>query len=448
MDNEYRTAHKESSISNENSVIVDESSVVVPQDIRLIESVENLDHERIPERVVHASGAGAYGYFQVYKSMAQYTCANFLQDPAKKTPVFVRFSQVVGSQGSADTVRDIRGFAVKFYTEEGNYDIVGNSVPVFFLKDAWKFPRLVHAVKPAPDSNLSTSLAAVNRFWDFMSSNPETTHMLMWLFSDRGIPKSYRMMGGFGVNTYSWVTKEGKATYVKYHWKPKLGVHRLDSQEAASIDPDALARDLWDTIASGEEVEYELFVQLMDIADEGSQTFDPLDPTKTWPEDKFPLTPVGKMVLNRNPRNYFVEVEQAAFSPGTTVPGTELSADKVLQGRIFAYKDAQMYRLGTNYMQLPTNRPIREISEKAPAKPTRMDHVAAEGIRQKIDPSNDFEQAGEKYRSMSAVEQDRLVSSITDFLGKADKLIQERMVGHFTKADSELGRRIAKGMGL
>lgn len=272
--------------------------------------------------------------------------------------------------------------------------------------------------------------------------------MLMWLFSDRGIPKSYRMMGGFGVNTYSWVTKEGKATYVKYHWKPKLGVHRLDSQEAASIDPDALSRDLWDTIASGEEVEYELFVQLMDIADEGSQTFDPLDPTKTWPEDKFPLTPVGKMVLNRNPRNYFVEVEQAAFSPGTTVPGTELSADKVLQGRIFAYKDAQMYRLGTNYMQLPTNRPIREISEKAPTAPTRMDHVAAEGIRQKIDPSNDFEQAGEKYRSMSAVEQDRLVSSITDFLGKADKLIQERMVGHFTKADSELGRRIAKGMGL
>jgi len=465
MEDKYLTTHQGGPIiDNQNSLTVGERGPVVLQDMHLIEKLGYFDRERIPERVVHAKGAGAHGYFQVYKSMAQYTCANFLQDPTKKTPVFVRFSLVVGARGSADTVRDARGFAVKFYTEEGNYDLVGNNLPVFFLRDARKFPDMVHAFKPALDSNISTNLSAINRFWDFISLAPESTHMIIWLFSDRGIPKSYRMMEGFGVNTFRWVTKEGRATYVKYHWKPKLGVHNLGSHEAtnlAGMDPDNLTLDLWDTIASGEEVEYELFVQLMDIVDEGRQNIDPLDPTKTWPEDKFPLTPVGKMALNRNPKNYFVEVEQAAFSPATTVPGIELSADKLLQGRVFAYNDTQLYRLGTDYLQLPTNRPQEVLntyyetnrlaggkSEETPADPASMDRVAGEGTSQKIDPANDFEQAGEKYRSMSTMERDHLIDNIIDSLGKADKPIQERMVGYFTEADPKLGMRVAKGVGL
>ncbi len=462
--------------NNQNSLTVGERGPVLMQDVNLIEKLAHFDRERIPERVVHARGAGAHGYFQVYKSMAKYTCAKFLQDPKKKTPVFVRFSTVVGSKGSADTLRDPRGFAVKFYTEEGNYDLVGNNLPVFFIRDAMKFPDMVHAFKPSPDTNIP----ADSRFWDFISLTPESSHMIIWLFSDRGTVKSYRKMEGFGVNTYKWVNAEGKAVYIKYHWKPKAGIETIDRHEATRLageDPDVATRDLYDTIASGKKVEWELNVQIMKIADELKQTFDPLDPTKVWPENKFPLMPVGKMVLNRNPENFFAETEQAAFCPATLVPGIEFSADKLLQGRTFSYNDTQRHRLGPNYLQLPINRPVVPVSNnqrdgsmqtgtfsgpvnyepntlagglpgEAPVASTEVYRVEGDVNRKKIRLTNDFEQAGQKYRSMGKVEREHLTDNIVDSLGKAEKSIQKRIVANFTKADPDLGKRVAKGLKL
>lgn len=460
--------------NNQNSLTVGERGPVLLQDVHLIEKLAHFDRERIPERVVHAKGAGAHGYFQVYKSMRKHTKANFLQDPGKKTPVFVRFSTVVGARGSADTARDPRGFAVKFYTEDGNYDLVGNNLPVFFIRDAIKFPDMVHSFKPAPNTNITDD----NRFWDFISLTPESTHMITWLFSDRGTVKSYRTMEGFGVNTYKWVNNEGKAVYVKYHWKPAAGVHPIDRHEAARLageDPDVATRDLYDTIASGKTVDFDLYVQIMEIGDELKQTFDPLDVTKTWPEDKFPLMPVGKMVLNRNPENFFAEVEQAAFCPASIVPGIELSADKLLQGRVFSYADTQRHRLGTNYLQLPINQPKvpvdnnqrdgamqytihtgavnydpNTLAEGMPgeAPATASEKYRLEGMvgRQKINLTNDFEQAGQRYRSLSKVDQDHLVDNIVDSLGKTKKAIQKRMIENLTKADAEIGKRVADGI--
>lgn len=466
---------------NQNSLTIGQRGPVLLQDVHLIEKLAHFNRERIPERVVHARGAGAHGYFQVYESMAKYTRTQFLQDPKKKTPVFVRFSTVVGSKGSADTVRDPRGFAVKFYTEEGNYDLVGNNLPVFFIRDAIKFPDMVHSFKPAPDTNIPTASSANSRFWDFISLTPESTHMITWLFSDRGTVKSYRTMEGFGVNTYKWVNSEGKAVYVKYHWKPLAGIETIDRHEAtrlAGIDPDVATRDLYDTIASGKTVEYELNVQIMEIADELNLSFDPLDVTKTWPEDIYPLMPVGKMVLNRNPENFFAEVEQAAFCPASIVPGIELSADKLLQGRAFAYADTQRYRLGANYLQLPINRPIAPVNnnqrdgamqyapygggtvnyepntladgepKEAPAMPDDSYYLEGNAVRQKISLTNDFEQAGQRYRSLSNIDQDHLVDNIIDSLGNANKSIQKRMVENLSKADTELGRRVAEGLKL
>ena len=466
---------------NQNSLTVGERGPVLLQDVHLIEKLAHFDRERIPERVVHAKGAGAHGYFQVYESMAKYTCAKFLQDPKKKTPVFVRFSTVVGARGSADTARDPRGFAVKFYTEDGNYDLVGNNLPVFFIRDAIKFPDMVHAFKPAPDTNIPTSSSANSRFWDFISLTPESTHMITWLFSDRGTVKSYRKMEGFGVNTYKWVNAKGKAVYVKYHWKPKAGIETVDRHEATRLageDPDIATRDLHETIASGKTAEYELYVQIMEIDDELKQDFDPLDATKTWPEDKFPLIPVGKMVLDRNPENYFAETEQAAFCPASIVPGIEFSADKLLQGRVFSYADTQRHRLGANYLQLPINRPQVPVNNnqrdgamqyasygggtvnyepntlaggmphEAPATPTEDYHITGKVGRQKISLTNDFRQAGERYRSLGKVDQDHLVDNIIDSVAKANKQIQQRMVANLTKADAEFGKRVAKGLKL
>ncbi len=477
MENKSLTTNQGAPVSNnQSSLTVGERGPVLLQDVHLIEKLAHFDRERIPERVVHAKGAGAHGYFQVYKSMAEYTCAKFLQDPEKQTPVFVRFSTVVGARGSADTARDPRGFAVKFYTEEGNYDLVGNNLPVFFMRDAIKFPDMVHAFKPSPDSNIS----ADNRFWDFISLTPEATHMITWLFSDRGTVKSYRKMEGFGVNTYMWVNAQGKTVYIKYHWKPKAGLETIDRQEATRLageDPDIATRDLNETIASGKIVEFELYVQTMDIADELKQTFDPLDPTKTWPEAKFPLMPVGKMVLNRNPENFFAEVEQAAFCPATVVPGIELSPDKLLQGRSFSYADTQRYRVGPNYLQLPINRPLTSVNndqqdgamQHAPnsgpinyepntlgggtpkeAQPFAASRAYVEGEmdRRKISLKNDFAQAGERYRSLSETDQDHLVGNIVDSLGKADLPIQKRMLENLTNADAELGRRVAEKLNI
>ena len=465
---------------NQNSLTIGVRGPGLLQDVQLVEKLAHFDRERIPERVVHAKGAGAHGYFQVHKSMAKYTSAKFLQDPKKKTPVLVRFSTVIGAKGSADTARDPRGFAVKFYTEDGNYDLVGLNFPVFFIRDSIKFPDMVHALKPAPDTNVPTSSAANSRFWDFISLTPESTHIITWLFSDRGTVKSYRTMEGFGLNTFEWVNAKGKAVYVKYHWKPKAGVETIDRHEATRLageDPDVAVRDLYDWISSGKTVEYELNVQIMEIADELNQDFDPLDATKSWPEDKFPLLPVGKMVLNRNPENYFAEVEQAAFSAASIVPGIEFSADKLLQGRTFSYPDTQRHRLGANYQQIPVNRPLTSVNNnqrdgamqyatyqgtvnyepntlaggtphEAKATTTTHDHLEGNVLRQKIKLKNDFEQAGERYRSLCSMDQDHLVDNIIDALGKADKPIQQRMIGNLTKADPELGTRAAKGLEL
>jgi catalase len=466
---------------NQNSLTAGQRGPVLLQDVHLIEKLAHFDRERIPERVVHAKGAGAHGYFQVYKSMAPYTKAQFLQDPKKKTPVFVRFSTVVGARGSADSVRDPRGFAVKFYTEEGNYDLVGNDLPVFFIRDAIKFPDMVHAFKPAPDTNIPVSSSANSRFWDFISLTPESTHMITWLFSDRGTIKSYRKVEGFGVNTYIWVNDKGKGVYIKYHWKPAAGVETIDRHEATRLageDPDVATRDLYDWIASGKTVEFELNVQLMPFEDEFKLDFDPLDATKTWPEDKYPLMKVGKMVLDKNPENYFAEVEQAAFCPASVVPGIEPSADKLLQGRLFSYADTQRHRLGPNYLQIPVNRPIAGVNNNqrdgfmqsgtglsgtvnyepntlGGGSPQQSGDTTFGGrpfvggeVRQKIALTNDFQQAGERYRSLSKNDQDHLVENIVDPLGHAKIEIQKRMVENLTRADPELGKRVAQGLKL
>lgn len=479
MKEKYLTTNQGAPIyNNQNSLTIGERGPILLQDVQFIEKMAHFDRERIPERVVHAKGAGAHGYFQVYKNMEPYTKAKFLQDPKEKPPVFVRFSTVTGGRGSADTVRDPRGFAVKFYTEEGNYDLVGNNLPVFFIRDAIKFPDMVHAFKGAPDSNIPSASSAHNRFWDFISLTPESTHMIIWLFSDRGTPRSYRMMEGFGVNTYVWVNAQGKAVYVKYHWKPKLGVQSLDRHEAtrlAGIDPDYLTRDLRDTIASGGEVEYELNVQLMDIDDELNQNFDPIDATKTWPEDKFPLMPVGKMVLNRNPENFFAEVEQAAFCPASIVPGIEFSADKLLQGRTFSYSDTQRYRLGSNYLELPINRPLVQVNnnqrdgamqfgtfsgqvnyepnslaggmpKEAPMGTSYVYRLEGDVTRRKISLTNDFSQAGDRYRSLSKMDQEHLLNNLIADLMHIDKTIRQRVIENLTKADPELGKSVANGL--
>lgn len=466
---------------NQNSLTAGQRGPVLLQDVHLIEKLAHFDRERIPERVVHAKGAGAHGYFQVYTSMAQYTKAKFLQDPKKKTPVFVRFSQVVGARGSADSVRDPRGFSTKFYTEDGNYDLVGNNLPVFFIRDAIKFPDMVHAFKPAPDTNIPVSSSANSRFWDFISLTPESTHMITWLFSDRGTIRSYRKMEGFGVNTYIWVNEKGKGVYVKYHWKPAAGIETIDRHESTRLageDPDVSARDLFDWIASGKTVEYELHVQLMEFEDEFTLDFDPLDATKTWPEDKYPLMKVGKMVLDQNPQNYFAEVEQAAFCPAALVPGIEPSADKLLQGRLFSYADTQRHRLGPNYLQIPVNQPKVPVNNNnrdgfmqsgaghigtvnfepnslGGGEPHQSGDPTFEGrplvgehVRQKIALTNDFQQAGERYRSLSKKDQDHLVDNMVDSLGHANPEIQKRMVENLKSADAELGKRVEKGLNL
>lgn len=481
-DNQLTTNQGVPVTDNQSSLTVGARGPVLLQDVHLLEKLANFDRERIPERVVHARGAGAHGFFQAHLSMAPLTCAKFLQDPTKRTPVFVRFSTVVGARGSADTLRDPRGFAVKFYTDEGNYDLVGLNFPVFFIRDAIKFPDMVHSFKPAPDTNIPTSSSANSRFWDFIALTPESIHVITWLFSDRGTVKSYRTMEGFGVHTFKWVNAAGKATYVKYHWKPTAGMHTIDRHEASRLageDPDIATRDLYDAIAAGGTVEYELKIQIMEIADELKQAFDPLDATKSWPEDKFPLMPVGKMVLNLNPENYFAEVEQVAFSPAAIVPGIELSADKLLQGRIFSYTDTQRYRVGPNYLQLPVNRPVAPVTNnqrdgamqygpygggtvnyepntlaggaphETPASGTRvLDHVEGDIVQRKISLTDDYTQAGERYRTLDKMEQDHLIDNIADSLSKASKPIQETMVEHFTKADCEFGGRVALALGL
>jgi catalase len=479
MKHDYLTTNQGMPVTNDqNSQTIGNRGPVLLQDIVYTEKIAHFDRERIPERVVHAKGAGAHGYFKPYKCMAPFTKAAFLQDPLNETPVFTRFSLATGSKGGADTARDIRGFAVKFYTEDGNYDIVGNHIPVFPVSDAIKFPDLIHALKPDPISNIQGGRLGNSRLWDYMSLTPESTNFLIYLFSDIGTIKSYRHIQGFGVNTYTWINARGKAVYVKYHWEPLGGVQYIDSKTAAHLagtDPDIASRDLFTALDSGKTVEFEMRVQMMNVEEEYKQEFDPLDATKIWPENVFPLLPVGIMVLNKNPENFFSEIEQSAFSPAAIVPGIDFSNDKILQGRIFPYGDTQRYRLGTNYLELPINMARVPVSNnqqdgsmqfmldkgtanyypntlggglpmQAPETgETAQEFIEGNIVRESamIDP---YTQAGEKYRSLSAAQKDHLVSNIVESLGQAFKPIQQRMLVHFLNADTDLGNRIAAGL--
>lgn len=387
----------------------------------------------------------------------------------------MRFSTVIHPSGSPETLRDPRGFATKFYTEEGNYDLVGNNLPVFFIRDAMKFPDMIHSLKPAPNTNIQDP----NRYWDFFSLSPESTHMLTWLFSDLGIPKNYRQMSGFGVHTFKWVNAEGKEFFVRYTWVPKQTVESLLPDEAAkvaSMDFNHATRDLYEAIEAGNYPEWELNVQILDPAKEQELDFDPLDPTKVFPEDQFPLMPIGRMVLNRNPQNYFAEVEQVAFAPSVVVPGIELSNDKLLQGRAFSYPDTQRYRLGANYQQIPVNCPYAPVRNnqrdgfmtmKADPNPINYEpssHTAAlveapaneisspalEGnvVRLKISKTNDFAQAGARFRSLSPEEQSRLIDNLAADLTGVRQEIKERAICNFARADVRLGMSLAMKLGV
>ncbi|HLP81579.1 MAG TPA: catalase, partial [Nitrosomonas sp.] len=335
------------------------------EDFILREKITHFDHERIPERVVHARGSAAHGYFECYDSLANFTRASLFAEAKKRTPVFVRFSTVLGERGSADTVRDARGFAVKFYTEEGIWDLVGNNIPVFFIQDAIKFPDLVHAAKPEPHFAMPQASTAHDTFWDFISLTPESAHMLMWVYSDRGIPRSYRMMQGFGVHTFRLISRDGQSLFVKFHWEPLAGTHSLAWDEAVRIsgaDPDFHRRDLWEAIECGIYPEYELGMQIFTEAQGEEFSFDILDATKIIPEELVPITPVGKMVLNRNPDNFFAETEQVAFCAAHIVPGLDFSNDPLLAGRIHSYVDTQISRLGgPNFHEIPINSPLAQV---------------------------------------------------------------------------------------
>ena len=350
---------------NQNSLKAGLRGPTLLEDFVLREKITHFDHERIPERIVHARGSGAHGFFEAYKPLTDLTCAAPFADAGKITPVFVRFSTVAGERGSADTARDVRGFAVKFYTDQGNWDLVGNNIPVFFIQDAMKFPDLIHSVKPEPHNAMPQAASAHDTFWDFASLMPESTHTLLWVMSDRGIPRSYRMMQGFGVHTFRLVNESGDSVFCKFHWKPLLGTHSLVWDEAVKIggaDPDFHRRDLWEAIESGNYPEWELGLQTFTEAQADKFSFDVLDATKLIPEELIPVQPVGRMVLNRNPDNFFAETEQVAFCTAHVIPGIDFSNDPLLHGRIHSYIDTQITRLGgANFHEIPINAPLAPV---------------------------------------------------------------------------------------
>ena len=473
---------------NHNSLRAGARGPTLGEDFILREKLTHFDHERIPERVVYARGAAAHGYFQVYKSMSQFTSADFLQDPSARTPVFVRFSTVAGSAGSADTVRDVRGFSTKFYTREGNYDLVGNSMPVFFIQDAMKFPDLIHALKPEPHHGMPQAASAHDAFWDFASLTPETTHMLMWLMSDRALPRSLRMVEGFGVHTFRLVNAHGESHFVKFHWKPKLGVHGMvweEAQKLAGQDPDFHRRDLWEAIERGDLPEWELGVQIIAPDKEHAFGFDLLDPTKLVPEELVPVQRIGRLVLERNVDNYFAETEQVAFHPGHLVPGIEFSNDPLLQGRLFSYTDTQLSRLGgPNFHELPINRgvcPFHNFQRDGMHRQTiargqvnyEPNSLSGGGVEFRVDggsegfqpladelaspkgrrrsPSFDdhFTQATLFFNSMSSIEKEHIVAAFRYELSKVQMpAIRQRMVDNLAHVDEKLARRISQGMGI
>lgn len=461
----------------------------IMEDFHFREKLMHFDHERIPERVVHARGSGAHGYFQVYDdSMKKYTKARFLTDPSLKTEVFVRFSTVVGFRGSADTVRDVRGFATKFYTVEGNYDLVGNNMPVFFIQDAIKFPDLVHAIKPEPHNEMPQASAAHDNFWDFVSCMPESMHMIMWVLSDRALPRSYAMMDGFGVHTFRLINARGKSTFCKFHWKPLLGVHSLvwdEVQKLAGKDPDFNRRDLWERIEDGNFPEFELGVQLVDEDDEFAFDFDLLDPTKIIPEELVPVKKIGKMTLDRNPDNFFAETEQVAFHPGHVVPGIDFSNDPLLQGRLFSYLDTQINRFNSaNFSEIPINRPkatavnnnqrdgfMRQTINKGRVNyfPNTLggghpkmasfeeggyvhhqEKVEGHKIRERSRTFKDFfTQAALFYNSMSQPEKKHIIDGFHFELGKVNSMdVRKNVVAQLSNVDLDLARQVAKGIGV
>ncbi|NKE07520.1 catalase KatA [Mesobacillus selenatarsenatis] len=461
---------------NQNSMTAGHRGPTLLQDVHLLEKLAHFNRERVPERVVHAKGAGAHGYFEVTNDLTQYTKAAFLSEVGKKTPMFIRFSTVAGELGSADTVRDPRGFAVKFYTEEGNYDIVGNNTPVFFIRDAIKFPDFIHTQKRNPQTHLKDP----NAVWDFWSLSPESLHQVTILMSDRGIPATLRHMHGFGSHTFKWTNAEGDGVWIKYHFKTEQGVKNLSPDVAAKIageNPDYHTEDLFNAIEAGDFPAWKLYVQIMPLEDANTYRFDPFDVTKVWSQKDYPLIEVGRMVLNTNPENYFAEVEQATFSPGTLVPGIDVSPDKMLQGRLFAYADAHRYRVGANHQHLPINRAKSEVNSYQRDGQMRFDgnggrsvnyepnsfggptevneHKQASfpvsGIAENVgyDHNDHYTQAGDLYRLMTEEERERLVANIVAAMKPVERDdIKLRQIGHFYKADPEYGTRIAQGLGL
>ncbi|UOB17461.1 catalase [Abyssalbus ytuae] len=457
------------------------------EDFILREKIQNFDHERIPERIVHARGSGAHGYFELYEDLSEYTKAGIFTDTSRKTPVFVRFSTVAGSKGSTDLARDVRGFATKFYTEEGTWDLVGNNMPVFFIQDAAKFPDLIHAVKPEPNNDIPQAASAHDTFYDFVSLTTETLHNHIWVMSDRAIPRSFRMMEGFGIHTFRLINEKGEAHFVKFHWKPKLGVHSVTWDEAVKIsgaDSDFHRRDLWNAIESGNYPEWELGMQIVPEKDEHNFEFDLLDPTKLIPEETVPVKIVGKMVLNRNPENFFAETEQVAFLPDNIIPGIDFSNDPLLQGRLFSYRDTQLSRLGSpNFHQIPINRPVVNTYNNQRDAHMQMDipkgntayfpnsigggcpHLAkiAEGgfssyqeridakkIRARSESFKDhFSQPALFYRSLANWEKMHVANAYAFELGKCTyDHIKERMLWIIAQIDEELAKTVAEKIGM
>ena len=472
---------------NNNSLKSGERGPSLLEDFILREKITHFDHERIPERIVHARGSAAHGFFEVYKPMAKYTKAGFLNNPGEKTPVFVRFSTVAGSKGSTDLARDVRGFAVKFYTQEGNYDLVGNNVPVFFIQDAMKFPDLVHAVKPEPHNEMPQAGSAHDTFWDFISLMPESMHMIMWAMSDRAIPRSLRMMEGFGVHTYRFINENNESHFVKFHWKPKLGTHAVVWDEAQKIsgkNSDFHKQDLWEAIESGNFPEWEFGVQLIPETDEHKYDFDLLDPTKLVPEELVPVTIIGRMVLNKNPDNFFAEAEQVAFHPGHVVPGIDFTNDPLLQGRLFSYTDTQLSRLGSpNFHEIPINRTVAPMHNNQRDGHMRQEvatgrvsyhpnslgggcpfqakieeggfasfneRIDAQKVRDRSESFSDhFSQATLFFNSQTPTEQGHIIKALRFELGKVETVaIRTRVLGLLNQIDKNLASKVAEGLGL
>ena len=468
--------------NNQSQRTVGDRGPATLENYQFLEKISHFDRERIPERVVHARGFVAHGVFEAYGTIgdepaSKYTRAKLFQEKGKETPVVIRFSTVIGGRDSAETARDPRGFAVKFKTEDGNWDLVGNNLPVFFIRDAIKFPDVIHALKPDP----VTFRQEPNRIFDFMSLTPESMHMLTFLFSPRGIPKNYRTQEGFGVNTYKMVNADGTGVLVKYHWKTQQGIESLTQEQANAVQATDLghaSKDLFDAIENGDYPQWELCVQVMSDDEHPELDYDPLDDTKTWDEDQFPLLPVGMMTLNRNVDDFFAEAEQVAFGTGVLVDGLDFSDDKMLVGRTFSYSDTQRYRVGPNYLQLPINQPTSAVHtnqrdgqmayyvdrgaenphvnyepssqgglhEATPNGPEHQPYVEGKVGRQVLERTNDYAQAGERYRTMPDWEREDLVKNMIDNLMQCEAHIQERMIGHFTKCDENFGSRVAEGL--